>query len=249
MTHSSLCFHLLNSFMLLAMSLAALADSSNCPPVPLPPQSAKRSSDTSSFASRSGPFDYRDPAVRELLRIAVEPYHFTAKVATLQGGQSTAHIDSDIQYTLNKSPNHSRALRSLADLAIRNNQSQFPHMDYSVPCIFIRASKFVPSDGMVNAIYAYYLARSNLKDLALMQIEQAIRKEPKNFKVVYEVGLAYYYMGDHKAAKEYSEKAKSLGSTAVGLDKLLSQAGTKEPGKPETTNSHQPPSTSPAPKH
>lgn len=174
-----------------------------------------------------GPFDYRDPKAP---LSTVEIAHFTPDVATLKAGQS-GYLEQDIDYTLRAFPNHHRALQSLADLALRTGKVKISGMHFSVPCFFIRASKFVPTDGMVDAIYAYYLARSNQKDLALTMARQAMQKTPKNPRIAYTVGLAYFYADDYKSARDYAKMAKDLGSTAVGLDNLLAR-------KPEAAAPH-----------
>lgn len=188
-------------------------------------------------SGRYGPFDYTDPEQRGALPI-VEIGHFTPEVASLRRG-NTSYVWDDLQYTLTAFPNHHRALQSLADLAIREKTNHIGNMKFTVPCYFIRAIKFVPNDGMVNAIYAYYLAYIGQKDFAKTEAEQAIQKKPNDPRVAYEVGLAYFYMGDHKMASDYSSKAKKLGSTAIGLDKLLSQPQqTKDLRKPEGFRDH-----------
>lgn len=187
-----------------------------------------------------GPFDYTNPEHRKNNLPIVELYHFNADVASLTSGMTATMVWGDIDYTLRAFPNHHRALQALADLAIREKATRIGNMHFSVPCFFIRAQKFAPADGMVSAIYAYYLAYIGQRDLARTEAEQAVAKKSNNPKIAYEVGLAYYYIGDYKMAREYADKAKSLGSTAIGLDKLLSQTPLEagNPGKPEAVRGH-----------
>lgn len=207
----------------LLVSFNASSGSLDCPP-----NTAKE--------GHFGPFDYRDPANHGFNLNIVEQAHFTPNVAALVSGANSGTVHGDLGYTLNAFPNHSRALQSLADLAIRNKKYHIDRMKFSVPCFFNRATTFAPQDGIVNAIYAYYLANIGQKDMAISEAEKAIQKEPKNPKVAYEVGLAYFYIGDIKTAREYADKAKSLGSKAIGLDKLLSSPGSAEPNKTEAPN-------------
>lgn len=165
-----------------------------------------------------GPYDYNTQ--KDKLGI-VEVAHFTPKVAALISGER-GYLAGDLDYTLRAFPNHHRALESLIELALRSKTTSIQYMSFSVPCYFIRASKFVPTDGMVNALYANYLSRIGQKELAKSEAELAIKKTPNNPRVAYNIGLAYFYLGDYKSAKEYSLMAKKLGSSAVGLDKLLS---------------------------
>lgn len=170
------------------------------------------------YAQGYGPYNYITQ--KDKLGI-VEGAHFTTDVATLKSGKSGS-LENDLDYTLRAFPNHHRALQSVADLALREKSSRLPRMTFSVPCYFIRASMFAATDGMVNAIYAYYLARIGQKSLAIAEAKNAIQKNPDKPRVAYNVGLAYFYVGDYKTAKEYAAKAKKLGSSAVGLDNLLS---------------------------
>lgn len=171
-----------------------------------------------------GPYDYRDPANRggstNRLQI-VESYHFNTDVATLTKGLSGS-LAGDLSYTLRAFPNHHRALQSLADLGIREKKANISGLSFTVPCFFLRAKNFASTDGMVNAVYAYYLANINQKEMANFEAGQAIKNHANNPRVFYQVGLAYFYMGDYKKAQECSKQAKKLGSKALGLDSLLS---------------------------
>lgn len=166
-----------------------------------------------------GPYDYITQ--KDKLAI-VEGAHFQTETATLV--RSKHGVIGDLGYTLHAFPNHHRALESLLELALQKNSTAIDGMTFTIPCYFIRASKFVPTDGMVNAIYANYLARIGQKDMAKSEADLAIKKTPNNPRVAYNIGLAYYYLGDYKTARVYSDMAKKLGSSAVGLDKLLSKS-------------------------
>ncbi len=188
-----------------------------------------RGSTNGGHSGQFGPFDYRDPANRigpsSPLHV-VEIYHFTTGVATLTKGESSS-VTGDLSYTLRAFPNHHRALQSLADLGIQAKRINVGDLPYSIPCFFIRAKNYSPTDGMVDAVYAYYLANMNQKDLARIEADLAIKKADNNPRIYYDSGLAYYYIGEFKKAKECSEMAKKLGSTAVGLDTLLSKVNVK----------------------
>jgi tetratricopeptide (TPR) repeat protein len=202
---------------LLISSYTAIATDLSCPK----PSGQANGGPSGQF----GPYDYRDPANRSgpsnPLHL-VESNHFNTDVATLTQGLSSS-VAGDISYTLRAFPNHHRALQSLADMGLRDKKLFISGMAFTIPCFFIRAKSFVPTDGMVNAIYAYYLANMNQSELAITEAEQAIKNAANNSKIYYEVGLAYYYMRNYKKAHEYSNISKKLGSTAVGLDTLLSR--------------------------
>ncbi len=180
-----------------------------------------------------GPFDYRDPSARNGTPSNPSPLelvdsaHFTPEVATLTRGNSSTIIEQDINYTLLSFPNHHRALQTLADFGLRKKSSTSQFLTYTIPCYFIRAKHFAPTDGMVDAVYAYYLANLNQKDMAHQEAEEALKKANNNPRVYYHTGLAYYYLGEYEKAKECSNQAKKLGSKAVGLETLLSQVSSK----------------------
>lgn len=203
--------------MLLQYNYTLLAAELSCP--------NPSGSTTGGSSGQFGPFDYRDPSARtgpsNPLHL-VEMAHFTPEVATLTRGHS-GYLTGELSYTLRAFPNHHRALQSLADLGIRERKSNVDGLPYSIPCLFSRAKNYAPTDGMVNAVFAYYLANINQKDMALTEVEQAIKKAGNNPRIYYDIGLAYYYIGDYNKAMESSEIAKKLGSSAVGLDTLLSQ--------------------------
>jgi tetratricopeptide (TPR) repeat protein len=181
-------------------------------------------------SSQFGPYDYRDSANRAGPLHLVEMWHFNTDVATLTQGLSSS-VAGDLSYTLRAFPNHHRALQSLADMGLRDKKLHISGLAFTIPCFFIRAKSFAPTDGMVNAVYSYYLANMNQNDLALTEAEQAIKNASNNARVYYEVGLTYYYLGDYNKAHEYSNLAKKLGSTAVGLDTLLSRVSPKNMSK------------------
>lgn len=57
-----------------------------------------------------GPFDYNNGEHRRGNLPVVERFHFTSKVQSLRGGNTSSTAGGDLSYTLKSFPNHHRAL-------------------------------------------------------------------------------------------------------------------------------------------
>ena len=181
---------------------------------------------TSSF----GPFDYTDSANRENQGSSpsnldvVEHVHFTPSVEHLIKG-NTASLGGDLAYTLAVFPNHHRALMALGKLAIRDKDHHPFGSRYSVECYFDRAIRFKPDDGMVRMVYGIFLSQSGNLNEAIVQLVEAVRLQPENANVNYNLGLLYMKKKDYEKAIIYAKKAYQLGYPLPGLRNMLVQAG------------------------
>jgi tetratricopeptide (TPR) repeat protein len=175
-----------------------------------------------------GPYDYRHETHR--LEI-VERAHFTPEVEAGVSG-NTSYLGDDLQYTLQASPNHHRALVTLGKLAVRDKTVHIPHMKYPVGCYFERAQRFAPDDGMVPSIYGGYLFALGKKDEALVAYKRAYAMMPDDAVINYNLGLLYTERKDYEHALPHAEKAYALGFPLPGLKKKLLAAG-KWQDKPE----------------
>lgn len=174
-----------------------------------------------SLTNPYGPFDYRTG--KQQLKV-VEAYHFTPDVEALRSG-STSSLGGDIDYTLRASPNHHRALNSMINLALKL-RSDKPHgARYTVECYFDRAIRFAPDDGEVQALYGVYLARTNHREDAVKAFENALKFEPNNPNVHYNLGLVYVELKNYPKALEHAHRAYALGAVLPGLRNKLKQAG------------------------
>jgi Tfp pilus assembly protein PilF len=168
-----------------------------------------------------GPFDFRTQHDR--LKV-VERYHFTPSVESLQGG-NTASIGGDLDYTLRASPNHHRALLSMANLALRDKTHKPRGAHYTVECYFDRAIRFAPNDGDVYMIYGTYLFRAGDKDQALKQLEIAEKLVGDNANLEYNLGLVYLDAKEYDKALAHAHRAYALGFQLPGLKRKLVAAG------------------------
>jgi tetratricopeptide (TPR) repeat protein len=170
-----------------------------------------------------GPFDYRTASPE--LKARIENFHFTPKVATLQGGQSTMDIGADIAYTLRVFPNHPRALYAMAELGRRQKLPVPIKAGLSVDCWFERALRFAPDDGQVRIVYGIELLKDGKREQAIDQLNAGIKLDPTDGNAQYNVGLAYFDLGDYDKALEHAKKAEALGYTLPGLKAKLQKAG------------------------
>ncbi len=170
-----------------------------------------------------GPFDYRNAPARAISD--VERYHFTRRVEELRGGQTSAHVGSDLNYTLHVFPNHPRALMSMANLAEREKTDKPFGSEFNIACWFERATRFRPDDGRVRLVYGIVLMRANKTDEAVRQLELAARLMPSDANALYNLGLAYFRKRDYDNALEAAKKAYAAGFPLPGLRNLLKEAG------------------------
>lgn len=169
----------------------------------------------------SGPFDYR--TAKDKLRL-VESYHFTAKVESLAGGQSGG-IGADIDFTLRAFPNHPRALLAASKLARKEKTVRPSGFYHTVDCWFQRAILFKPDDAQVRLVYGIELLKDGKRDAAIEQLSVAERLEGSNANVHYNLGLAYFDLGDYDKSLAYARTAYKLGFPLPGLRDKLTRAG------------------------
>jgi tetratricopeptide (TPR) repeat protein len=169
-----------------------------------------------------GPYDYRT-AEPKLLR-EVETYHFTTKVETLRGGEST-YIGGDLDYTLRAFPNHTRALLAMVRLSEKEKRDQPQGSRYSVDCWFDRAVRYAPDDGQVRMVYGFHLARKGQPQQAVKELEQARALIGEDANVHYNLGLAYFDLKDFDKSLYHAQQAYRLGFALPGLKNKLEQAG------------------------
>ncbi|HAT32709.1 MAG TPA: ABC transporter permease [Janthinobacterium sp.] len=177
--------------------------------------------------------DYTNPEDRQGLGV-VEQYHFTKNVENLVRGASGS-VGDDLHYTLSHFPNHHRALLAMARLALRQKTSRPSGAAYTVDCYFERALRFAPADTTLRSIYGSYLLAGGQSEAALAQLREAVRRDPNNATVNYNLGLMYAKKKDYTQALAYAQKAYALGFGLPGLkNKLIAAGRWQEPPAPES---------------
>ena len=170
------------------------------------------------IANSYGPFDYRTQ--RNMLGI-VERVHFLPDVERFI--RPTPMNFGDLDYTLRASPNHHRALISLA----RFGETKAPVLGNarSVDCYFDRAIRFAPDDAVVRMIYASLLVRTARGPEALKQIDFVAQSAKDNPFTHYNLGLLYLEMKQYGKALEHAHAAMQLGLPRSELRDALKKAG------------------------
>lgn len=172
-----------------------------------------------------GPFDFTNPThVREKLPI-VERAHFTTEVENLIRGKSSFDPMSDIAYTLNRFPNHHRALYAMVRYNLKSSKRPAPGSRQSPECWFDRASRFKPDDGVVKMIHGIYEHRLSHYDESLRRYKEALALTPNSGELHYNIGLLYFDMENYDKATEHADKAYRAGYPLPGLQKKLVSVG------------------------
>ena len=159
---------------------------------------------------------------------SVEKRHFTRKVEMLISGES-ASIVADLHYTLNKFPNHYRALISLSnyDLQLKElTTSRQNEKLLKVDCYFKRAIQFRPKDEKVRQVYGIYMYKNKRFQEALESFFVA-EKLGNNAEIEYHIGLTYNALEDMDKAKDYAIRAYAKGYPLQGLKNKLLTKGVK----------------------
>lgn len=175
----------------------------------------------------AGPFDYR---YEHQFLLTVERVHFTPKVEALLAGQSTSRPAPDIDYTLNKFPNHHRALLSLIRLGQKMKTNHVDGMRYSIDCFFDRAVYFRADDTIVRVLYSQYLEGTGRTADAIKQLDFAAMRAGDNGFSHFNIGMGYFDLKQYDAALKQAHAAASLGFDRQELaDRLKSAGKWKEP--------------------
>lgn len=181
---------------------------------------------------KHGPFDYRHATKSE--KKLVEGVHFDEHYQAYKIGKKKFKKKHDgiietpaagFGYTLWAFPNHYMALAAVEDLGAKQKSEKLDGLPLRVHCYFQRAVKFVPNDGIVRALYAYYLARRNEPMKAENQITEAINLQPDNMNIRVYVATAYMEMGKPEKAIEHAKAAYASGYPFPGLKQRIEKAG------------------------
>jgi tetratricopeptide (TPR) repeat protein len=167
--------------------------------------------------------DYRTASRSQ--REIIENFHFTPKVANLQGGESSTAVAADIGFTLRAFPNHPRALYAMAEIGRRQKKTTPEKSWLSVECWFERAIQFRPDDPEVRLVYGLELQKDGNYPAAISQLERSIELNPSDVNAHYNLGLSYVEVGKFESAREHAKKAEELGFSLSGLRRKLEKAG------------------------
>lgn len=154
-----------------------------------------------------GPFDYRKHKDKVAL---VEPYHFTPQVEALIKSIN-GKLGGDIAYTLQRLPNHHRALASLIRLGEREKRDKPDGEDWSVECRLERAMRFAPDDLIVRLLYADFLRRQKRPQDAEKLLDWVADQPDLPPLTLISIGIIYLDLEKVPRALEFAERACSQG--------------------------------------
>ncbi|WP_188688866.1 tetratricopeptide repeat protein [Bowmanella pacifica] len=169
-----------------------------------------------------GPWDFTNPAHRPNLPIVINA-HFTSSVENLISGNRGSLI-ADLDYTLRAIPNYHRALAAMAKYQ-RKNKLDFKLLDefYTAECYFKRALYMQPEDAVSMMLYASHLQLTGHLDDAEKQYLHAIKLQPDNSEIHYNLGLLYIKKNDIDKASKHADIAYKNNYPLSGLRNLLKQ--------------------------
>lgn len=176
--------------------------------------------------------DFRLPQNAWLVK-NVEVNHFTPSVDLLIKPK-WRYFGSDIQYMLERIPNHPRALAAMARLAEREGTDQPEGTTVEIGCQFQRAFLFVPDDLAPRLIYADYLTRRKQNELALGQLNYVVQHAGDDPFAHFNAGLIYSDLKAYDLALKQAHHAQALGMTRPLLrDRLVAAGHWREPTEAE----------------
>lgn len=180
------------------------------------------------YSAANLPKDATDPANAWLVN-DVRTYHCNASVRALKGDihGNRRKLMSDINYALQRIPNHRDCLTAVVKYQAKKGYPFFPEeAKYPTAECYIRnAQSLFPHDMLLWSLEGLnYYYHDDFKASAAT-FERILEKQPKNAEAYYNLGLARFQMKDYKASAEAAKQAYSLGFPLKGLQRKLTKAG------------------------
>jgi tetratricopeptide (TPR) repeat protein len=151
------------------------------------------------------------PGTKRLLAL-VERFHVNEPDCKLSTNIREGHYEyawQDIDYTLEKFPNHPKALL-LAGLTARLQKAPLMAIPY-----FEKALKLYPQHAMTHAQYGSYLVEIGRVNEGISRLKKATEMKPELAQAYAWLAKAYMKNGDVNLARQTAEQARKLGYKGV----------------------------------
>jgi tetratricopeptide (TPR) repeat protein len=187
--------------------------------------------------ARTGTYQRPRTGSHKALLHIVEKAHFTAEVEAGIRGATGTFAAGDLSYTLQRFPNHHRALVALANIGVREKTEHPKGTQFSIECWFQRAIIWGPDDVIVRLIYATHLIKTKRLAQAAVQAKHAAQLAADNPFTHLNLGLVYFDMENFDDALLHAHRASSLGLNISTLQELLTKVG--KWGEPDDAQSQE----------
>jgi tetratricopeptide (TPR) repeat protein len=135
----------------------------------------------------------------------VEKFHFNERVFTMFRNGQYQYVVGDLNYTLEKFPNHPGALQLLGAVAILMKNPSLPISYYE------KALSLYPQHALTHAQFGSYLVEMGAMDDGIARLKKATELDPKVIAAHVWLAKAYYQRGDKEAGNKAAEQARKLG--------------------------------------
>ena len=176
--------------------------------------------------------DYRKST--EKWRRTVENHHFDSHYAAFIAGLSRVPQgrrgggeppSAGFDYTLWGFPNHPKALAAIEKLGFETKTNKLPSMLLPTHCYFERGIKFYSDDPNPHAIYAYYLARRNNPEKALVHIKRADKLNNESADIYLYLAWSALEIENYELATRFARHLYKNGYPLPGLRNRLIREG------------------------
>jgi hypothetical protein len=168
-----------------------------------------------------GPYNY--VTEHDKVKI-VNSGHFPPQVENLIQPK-WGEFGNDLSYTLQRIPNHHRALITLVRLGQKEKSPQPRGLRSPIDCYFEFATRFAPNDLVVRLIFARHLISTNRAGLARQALDHVVNNAGENPLTHFNAGLIYFEMEEYQQALMQAHTAAKLGLIRPELQSMLEKVG------------------------
>ena len=142
-----------------------------------------------------------------------------------QGAYNRAAQEFD--YLLRAYPNHPAILQGVVQLELKRLKSSRKLAGWRTPpeCYLRRAQTFRPDQPHIYQLMGIYLQKLDHTEKAIQFYKRALAANPRSAEIHYNLGLAYFDIGEHLLAAVCGRQAYKLGYPLPGLQRKLERSG------------------------